>query len=97
MQLSALATVLLLPLLAVAQEPTTTTTCTSYLTLTKTITLQRAAEATVASNNTATFTPTRQPTTTSPGAAGPTNAGSVLAPANAALAAVVGLAAAALL
>ena len=100
MQLSTIATLLLLPFLAVAQDPSSTTTCTSYMTLTKTITLQRAA-ATGASNGTTLLgspTPAGQSTGTAsaPGSSS-TNAGSSLGAANVVLAAVAGAAIAALL
>jgi hypothetical protein len=104
MHLSALATVLLLPLAAVAADPLSTTTCTSYLTLTKTITLERAALATVsASNSTVAFSsPTasggfRSPTTSAPLAASPTGAASALDVAHVAFVAVAGAAVAAFL
>ncbi|KAK5655996.1 hypothetical protein OQA88_5134 [Cercophora sp. LCS_1] len=104
MQLSAILASLLLPLVAVANpsESLSTTTCTSYETLTKTITLQRAAVETVsAGSNTSVVltTPSAgfKPTTTAPLAPASTGGASGLEAARLAMVAVAGVAAAALL
>jgi len=91
MHIAKIAAALLLPLAAVAEEPLTTVTSTSYQTLTKTITLERAAIETVGSNATvALSTPTgsSKPATSTP--ATPTGAASTLSGAPMALVAVAG-------
>lgn len=100
MHLPTILTALLLPLAAVAEEMTTTT-ATSYLTLTRTVTLQRA-QMTGVSNSTS-LLPTA--TTISPPGSANTDAtgnpadsaGSALSGANVAAAAVAGVVIAALL
>ncbi|KAK3372239.1 hypothetical protein B0H63DRAFT_453591 [Podospora didyma] len=64
MHFSTIITALLVPLLAVAEDPLQTTTCTSYLTLVKTITLSKAGSTTVTytNNSTASFSATQVPT-----------------------------------
>ncbi|GAB1312507.1 hypothetical protein MFIFM68171_02717 [Madurella fahalii] len=95
MHLPTIFAALLLPLAAVAEEMTTTT-ATSYLTLTRTITLQRA-QMTGVSNSTGlpptastTLTPPGS-TTTQPPADTTGNAGSTLGGAHVAAAAVAGV------
>jgi len=106
MQLSAIFTALLLPLVAVATPPDgaaddyITTTLTSYQTLTQTVTLQRAALETVtAKNGTGTFTtgaPTSKTTTTAASAL-PTGGAAALGASNVAFAAMAGVIVVALL
>jgi len=103
MQFSSIATALLLPLLAVAQDSTTTCTSTQYLT--KTVTLSRVHTATMTYNNsTASYMPTgvisssAVPSGTTEPTLSPTiNAGSALDAANVAVLAVAGMVVAALI
>lgn len=102
MQLSAILVSLLLPLVAAAEESLSTTTCTSYETLTKTITLQRAAVETVSAKSNTTVVLTTPsagftPTTTAPLSPASTGGASGLEAARLAMVAVAGVAAAALL
>jgi hypothetical protein len=104
MQLSTIVTALLLPLVAVAEPPAgadfTTTTLTSYVTLTQTVTLERAAIETVtAKNGTASFTtgaPSTRVTTTAASSL-PTGGAAALGSSNIAIVAIAGVVAAALL
>ncbi|KAK0654940.1 hypothetical protein B0T16DRAFT_383930 [Cercophora newfieldiana] len=106
MQLLTIVTALLLPLGAVANPPGvasdeyTTTTLTSYVTLTQTVTLERAAIETVtAKNGTATFTtgaPSSKVTTTAASAL-PTGGAAALGSSNVALVAIAGVVVAAFL
>lgn len=103
MQFTTIATALLLPLLAVAQDSTTTMTSTQYLT--KTVTLSRVHTATMTyDNSTSSYLPTGTGSTT---LASPTteptvsptinNAGSALGAANVAVVAIAGVVVAALM
>jgi hypothetical protein len=108
MQLTTIVTALLLPLVAVATPPGaagiddfTTTTLTSYVTLTQTVTLERAAVETftASKNGTGTFTtgaPSSKITTTAASAL-PTGGAAALGASNAVLVAIAGVFAAALL
>ncbi|KAK3939736.1 hypothetical protein QBC46DRAFT_141503 [Diplogelasinospora grovesii] len=104
MHLATIATALLLPFVAVA-EPTITTTSTSYMTLTRTVTLMRAGTETVTYNGTTSHQPTGASTvlgttaTTTAPVVSPTinNSGSALGAANVAVVAMAGVVVAALL